>query len=589
MPAEVEEDKKAIDLSGEVPPIEGEELDESLLLARDLMSTFVKTIKAFRLYPPENPSLNDFRNQLFRKFQLFLNKFHSFIFQIGEYDFSFKGKILYENRDLNSSLAFRLYKDGLRELRFMEGLEESEIQGLVDILKRVDKIDQMEDDLVTLLWESDFVHISYLATDQFLDEMPVLIPTNVEEFRRFLKFEPPAHKVEPDFGEEGEQDGFDLEAILSERSSGPPPIATHQSVYFLTPDELERLRKEAEAETAPTAVFNIIDILLEIMALEREPEPFQDAVNVLQKLLDALVTLGEFQKAGDLLTKVYIILNTYQLENWQVKITQQFIEVAGEPPQIERIGKILEKEKGVKLEEVSKYLTLLRPNSVRSLIQLLGELTNSKARRILCDVICEIGKNSVDLISSFMNDHRWYLVRNIIYILARVGKEQALPYVQKGCNHGEARVRREAVQALGTIGGSKAFGLLVKALDDTDVRIRSMAALNLAKVGKKASLPHLLEVVQSKEFPKKEKAEIKAFFDAIGMSGCDEAVRPLQKLLEQRGWFDRKKKVEIRMGAANALALIGTLEAKSVLKSGKNSKNHNVRQACLQAAERLAL
>ncbi len=585
----MEEDKKAIDLSGEVPPIEGEELDESLLLARDLMSTFVKTIKAFRLYPPENPSLNDFRNQLFRKFQLFLNKFHSFIFQIGEYDFSFKGKILYENKDLNSSLAFRLYKDGLRELRFMESLEEWEIQGLVDILKRVDKIDQMEDDLVTLLWESDFVHISYLATDQFLDEMPVLIPTNVEEFRKYLKFEPPAHKVEPDFGEEGEEDGFDLEAILSERTSGPPPIAAHQSVYFLTPDELERLRKEAEAETAPTAVFNIIDILLEIMALEREPEPYQDAVNVLQKLLDALLTLGEFQKASDLLTKVYIILNTYQLENWQVKITQQFIEVAGEPPQIERIGKILEKEKGVKLEEVSKYLTLLRPNSVRSLIQLLGELTNSKARRVLCDVICEIGKNSVDLISSFMNDHRWYLVRNIIYILARVGKEQALPYVQKGCNHGEARVRREAVQALGTIGGSKAFGLLVKALDDLDVRIRSMAALNLAKVGKKASLPHLLEVVQSKEFPKKEKAEIKAFFDAIGMSGCDEAVRPLQKLLEQRGWFDRKKKVEIRMGAANALALIGTLEAKSVLKSGKNSKNHNVRQACLQAAERLAL
>ncbi|MGD0625031.1 MAG: HEAT repeat domain-containing protein, partial [Thermodesulfobacteriota bacterium] len=566
-----------------------EELDESLLLARDLMSTFVKTIKAFRLYPPENPSLNDFRNQLFRKFQLFLNKFHSFIFQIGEYYFSFKGKIIYENTDLNTSLAFRLYKDGLRELRFMEGLEESEIQGLVDILKRVDKIDQMEDDLVTLMWEGAFVHISYLATDEFLDEMPGIIPKSVEEFRQHLKFEPLAHKAALDFGEEGEQDGFDLEAILSEKTGEPPSTAVQQSVYFLTPDELERLRKETEAETAPTAVFNIIDILLEIMALEKEPEPFQDAVDVLQKMLAALLELGEFQKASDLLTRVYIILNTYQLADWQVKITQQFIEVAGEPPQIERIGKILEKEKGVKLEEVSKYLTLLRPNSIRALINLLGELSNSKARRVLCDVICEIGKNGIEIISSFINDHRWYLVRNIIYILARVGKEQALPYVQKGCNHGEARVRREAVQALGTIGGSKAFGLLVKALDDTDVRIRSMAALNLAKVGKKASLPHLLGVVQSKEFPKKEKAEIKAFFDAIGMSGCDEAVRPLQKLLEQRGWFDRKKKVEIRKGAANALALIGTPEAKSILKSGKNSKNHNVRQACLQAAERLAL
>jgi HEAT repeat protein len=471
----------------------------------------------------------------------------------------------------------------------MEGLEEWEIQGLIDIVKRIDNINKLEDDLVTLLWEGAFVHIGYLATDEFLDETSVFIPKSVEEFRKNLKFTPPAPKVAFDFGEEGEQDGFDLEAILSEKTSGPPSIAAYQSVYFLTPDELERLRKETEAETAPAAVFNIMDILLEIMALEKEEEPFKDAVNVLQKMLDALLAMGEFQKGCDLLTRVYIILNTCQLADWQVKIIQQFVEVAGAPVQIERIGKVLEKEKGVKLEEVSKYLTLLRPNSIRALINLLGELSNSKARRVLCDVICEIGKNAIQIISSFINDPRWYLVRNIIYILARVGKEQALPYIQKGLNHGEARVRREAVQALGIIGGNKAFGLLVRALDDTDVRIRSMAALNLAKVGKKASLSHLLEVVQSKDFPKREKAEIKAFFDAIGMSGCDEAVQPLQKLLEQRSWFNRKKKMEIRKGAANALALIGTPAAKSILKSGMNSRNHNIQQACLQAAERIAL
>jgi len=121
MPAEVEEEKRAIEFDGEVPLSEGEELDESLLLARDLMATFVKTVKAFRLYPSENPSLIDFRDLLLKKFQLFLKKYHSFFFQIGEYYFSFKGKIIYENTDLNTSLAFRLYKDGLRELRFIEG------------------------------------------------------------------------------------------------------------------------------------------------------------------------------------------------------------------------------------------------------------------------------------------------------------------------------------------------------------------------------------------------------------------------------------------------------------------------------------
>jgi hypothetical protein len=40
------------------------------------------------------------------------------------------------------------------------------------------------------------------------------------------------------------------------------------------------------------------------------------------------------------------------------------------------------------------------------------------------------------------------------------------------------------------------------------IRIRSMAAINLGKVGKAAGLIPLLEVVQSKEFHKKEPAEI---------------------------------------------------------------------------------
>ncbi len=118
MPGMIEEKEKGVELTEGVRSLEGEELDEAVLQARDVMNIFVKTIKAFRLYPPENPSLDEFRSQFFHKLQLFLRKYHSFAFQIGEYDFSFGGKVLYDNRDLKASLAFRLYKDGLRELRF---------------------------------------------------------------------------------------------------------------------------------------------------------------------------------------------------------------------------------------------------------------------------------------------------------------------------------------------------------------------------------------------------------------------------------------------------------------------------------------
>jgi HEAT repeat protein len=341
-----------------------------------------------------------------------------------------------------------------------------------------------------------------------------------------------------------------------------------------------------ESETDPSFVFNVVDILFEILALEKSPEPYQQATHVLEKLLDALITLGKFQKGSDLLSRLNIIVKTYELQDWQVKIIQRITEEAGELKAIEKIGKILDKGEEIRLEEASHYLRLLRPNSIQPLIKVLGELHNSKARRMLCEVLIVIGKGNLDLITPFIDDHRWYLVRNVTYILGRIGKESTLPAIQKALNHTEARVRREAIQGLGLIGGSKGFELMGKTLKDEDFRNRSMAALNLARVGKKASLPALLEVVHAKDFSKRDAAEIKAFFDAIGMTGSNEAIKPLQKLLEQKSWFGMGGKDEIRLGAASALALIGTSEAKSVLQAGITSKDESVRLACLQASRR---
>jgi len=582
MPEEVSADKKALDLSVEMPVPEGVETDEELLLARDTISAFIKAIKAFRFYPPDNPTLKGFRDQLFKKFQFFLNKYESFVIQVGEYDLSFKGKVLYENRDVKTSLAFSLYKDGLREIRFVKGLEEWEIQGIIDILKHSETINQLEDDVVTLLWEKDFLHISYLATDEFLEETPVVVPDNVEQFRKNLVFKPLAHHVEVQLAEEGSEEGIDLDEILSKVIEEPLPFVSDKSVYFLTPDEVEGLRKDVESEVDPIFVFNVTDILFEILALEKEREPFQDAINILIKVLDAFMTLGEFAKATELLKRVYIILKTYDLRDWQVESIRKIILEAGDEVRIERIGRVLEREEG-RLEDVNAYLLLLQKNSIKPMIKVLGELKNSKARRVFCDALSQIGKNAIELLTPFIDDRRWFLVRNIVYTLGRIGKEQSLPYIQKAFNHEDLRVRREAIQALGLIGGTKATGLLVKSLTDSDVRIRCMAAINLGKGGKKTGLIPLLEVVQSKDFYKREPTEIKAFFNAIGMVGSNEAVPVLQQLLERKSWFGRGKADEIRIGAASALATIGTPDAKAVLEEGKNSKDETIRDACVQA------
>jgi len=583
MPDDSSREKKFLDLGEEMPSIGWAESDEEILLARDLTKSFLKAIKAFRFYPPENPALKSFQELLPKKFQFFLNKYNSFIFQIGEYTLSYKGKVLYENWDVKTSLAFLFYKDGLRELRFMKGLEEEEVLGLVDIIVRCDNINQMEDDFITLMWEKDFNHIGYLATDEFLENMPIHIPDNVDQFRKDLIFKPMAHEVEVDFLENDLEEEANLDEALSKLIEELHSFVSNRSVYSLTPEEVEKLRKDVEEEIKPTYVLNIVDVIFEILGSEKEPEPYKNAVNILIKVLDAMIILGEFRKAIDLVRRIYIFQKTYELKDWQLEIIRKFLIDAGDDQRIDRIGKLLEQEEGVPLEEIRNYLVLLQQNAIKPLVRLLGERQKSKARRVICDALSEIGKNAPELFVSYMDDPRWYLVRNITYILGRIGKEESLPYIQKAFNHEDPRVRREAIQALGLIGGAKAVGLLVKCLKDEDSRIRTTAALHLGKVGKKAALEPLLEIVLSKDFQKRGSEEIKGFFEAIGIMGSSrESILVLRRLLERKSWLGRGKD-EIRIGAAQALATIGTPEVMAILESGKDSKDESIRNACLQA------
>jgi len=39
----------------------------------------------------------------------------------------------------------------------------------LNIVRKSDFLNRMEDDLVTLLWEKDFTHITFITVDEFLE------------------------------------------------------------------------------------------------------------------------------------------------------------------------------------------------------------------------------------------------------------------------------------------------------------------------------------------------------------------------------------------------------------------------------------
>lgn len=148
----------------EVPEISKEEFT----LATEVMQAFVKTSKGFRMYLPNNPLLARFVEELKGKMGKHLSLYGDFRLDIDQFELRYKGKTVYENRDPKDSMAFKMYSDGIRFLIFNEGVEEHELCEFLEIVGK-DRPSDLDDDIVTLLWEKNLPNISYVLADDFLE------------------------------------------------------------------------------------------------------------------------------------------------------------------------------------------------------------------------------------------------------------------------------------------------------------------------------------------------------------------------------------------------------------------------------------
>jgi hypothetical protein len=100
------------------------------------------------------------------KFEHYLATHGEMSLEVRPWDIVLGGEVVSSDKDRERSLAFRLYRDGVRRLLFRPGLEWEEIIALIGILSvRYKGVRTQEDDVVTLLWRANFKHIEIAAVE----------------------------------------------------------------------------------------------------------------------------------------------------------------------------------------------------------------------------------------------------------------------------------------------------------------------------------------------------------------------------------------------------------------------------------------
>ncbi|HVP68456.1 MAG TPA: HEAT repeat domain-containing protein [Anaeromyxobacteraceae bacterium] len=125
----------------------------------------------------------------------------------------------------------------------------------------------------------------------------------------------------------------------------------------------------------------------------------------------------------------------------------------------------------------------LEPAAVRQLLEILAEAEDRRLRFLLLDVLSKLGGVVARDAAAMLADPRWYVVRNMLLILRRIGDSKSVPAVRRCAAHADLRVRLEAIHNLFAFDREGSRELLRQALNNADLREAQEAMALAGKYG----------------------------------------------------------------------------------------------------------
>lgn len=537
--------------------------EEELGVVRDIIRTITKTVKTFNVYPKDNPIYLKFASELFEKFNAFFESSDELKIDIEQYSLLYKKNEVYRSEEKTDNLAMLLFSDGLRQITFQKGMTSDEISDFIDILRFAPKSEMSDtDDIVTLLWEKNIKNMGYAAVEDTVDDDLV-----VEE--ALLRNDP-------------DQEIYEKPSEEAETLFAPAANVFRSEIKVEQPTERElaALRKELSAIDEKSLLSSAVGLFFGLLADEQDTEAFPEIVQNIGRIMDIRMQRKDLPGAIQILEGLKGLLAVYGAPS-QREMLEHVISKAGSTENLQVLF-------GLSRDpvEIRQYLLYLGTQSLTQMIEVLGELNDRKQRRLLCEILAEIGKQDIDVLAEALNDEKWYLVRNIVMVLGMTKEPGLVKHLEKVLKHMDVRVRRETIRALEGISSGETKDLFIAALEDSDATVRIAALRALRRLKSQGLFELLSRNISRDELKNKTFAEKKELLETIAVVGGDGAFPLLSELFKKKGLIEKDEITEIRASAAYGLGLLKTKEAILMLEKETNSKKNLLRESCIKALGR---
>lgn len=555
---------------------------------RELFLVLGKALRAYQLYDRRNPVYRKFLGDLQEAFRAVWATQTGLHLVVEETRITWKGEEVYRNDQRSDSLAFLLYRDGVREFTPLAGIEKEELEGLLDALHKAKHARGDADDLVTLLWDLDSQFLRYEVVDLLADgiEVPEAGRGELDHPLDILRSE-----------------GFTLmdaaapaEAGSEAPGAGAEPAASPEgtvrledfnpTLHALEPEDREYVARLIREEDERDLRIDVLAALFDRFEEATRPDRQREIAGILGQLLPNLLSRGWMREVGFMLGELEEIRRRGVIDPEAEAQVDEVLATLATPESVAELVRALEDGTLTSSSgELATFLRHLRSSALAPLLSAVETTPHPQIRRRLKDAIREIAASSPEGVFQLLQSSDVLVVSGAVRLVGTLGLPRATQALATLLRTAPLPVRRAVVETAIELPSPALAEALGKSLFHEDRELRIGAARALALTGHAPSAAPLEEILKSSEFREVDVAERLAFFSAYGRLAGEHAVPLLDRMLNGKGLFGFKETSENRAGAARGLGVVGTASAATALRRAERDADALVRSSVGRALQ----
>jgi hypothetical protein len=325
-----------------------------------------------------------------------------------------------------------------------------------------------------------------------------------------------------------------------------------------------------------------VQLLIDILHVETEPDRWRDMARLAITYLDDLVLIGDFASARQLLEALRGQEATAQ-DPYRVSWVIGSIDTLVADQLLGHLRTHLQTITSEEFDDVMRLGRAVGPSLIGPLAEAVASEPRPRVRQRLTEMLLGYGSEGRSSVDQLMHSSNSGVRRTAVQLLRQFGGNDALPDLTALLNDDEVHVRREAVRAILTVGSDQAYAVLESTLTSNTQRARDAIMHELTTLRDGRATPLFCYIIDHTDY---RGAAADLYFTAIGRLGSlggSDAIEALKSVLFLGDWWAPRRTARLRDAAAQALAKIGTPEARDVLREAASTGPRGVRAAARKA------